>query len=394
MNYPTIPRIAIIGPSFRFLSGISYYTALLANALAKEIPTTVILFRHMLPRRLFFGRARVGDTLSSISYDPHIQVHEILDWFNPHTWIAGHRIMQNTDIIVFQWWTSSVAHMYLALVLLQRREKPLIIEFHEVVDPFEGGLLPLRIYATCTASCIRNHADAFVVHSTADRDLVSQRYKIPEENIHIIPVGLFNQYPIIEKEHARDVIRIKEKYVLLFFGLIRPYKGVSYLIDAFLGLDPHLRESMHLLIIGEAWEDQESCTRAKNSPLKEQITCINRYISDTEIPSFFSAADMLILPYLRASQSGVAHIGISYGLPVIASKVGGLSDSLGGYEGTIFVRPGVIKDLQEAIINVITGEKKRYNNPKQMQWDEIRGQWRDLFRTLTQPTDIKTHNHE
>ncbi len=379
---PSQKKVVIIGPSFRFLSGISYYTAYLANALSEGVSTSVILFRHMLPKRLFFGRTRVGERLSTVSYHEGISVHEILDWYNPITWIAGYQILRSADVIILQWWTSSVAHMYLVLILFLRRKRPVIIEYHEVIDPFEYGILPLRIYAICTGSLIRSRASAFVVHSAADRDLVSGHFGINNHVIQIIPHGLYNQYPIYGKEEAKKRIHVSEKYVLLFFGLIRPYKGVLTLINAFEQIDPTIRATIHLLIVGETWEERESVLRAQTSPAASQITCIDRYVSDNEIPAYFSAADLLILPYLRASQSGVAHIGISYGLPVIASQVGGLAESLCDYEGTTFVKPGDAEDLKNAIETVITSTMKRYPAPEAMQWDTIRMHWENLFTAV------------
>lgn len=382
MENPGKTRIAIIGPSPRFLSGISYYTMLLANALSVKELVSVLLFRNMLPKRLFPGHARVGSDLATITYHKGISVHEQLDWFNPGTWIIGYRDVLRSDVIIIEWWTSSVAHIYLALVLLLRRKRPILMEFHEVVDPFEYGILPLRIYATITGRIIRNHADFYIVHSTEDRNLVSEHYGIPQDRIHIVPVGLFNQYPRVEKTQARSSIHVKETYILLFFGLIRPYKGVSFLIDAFEKIDHVIRADMRLLIVGEAWEDQESCIRATSSPAASQITLINRYMSDEEIPFYFSSADILVLPYLRASQSGVAHIGISYGLPVIASEVGGLKDSLSMYEGTTYVRPGNPDDLKEAILSVIKNKKQRYPIPDAMQWEQVSETWREIIKTV------------
>ena len=188
-------RIAIIGPSPRFLSGISYYTMLLANALSVKEQVFVILFRNMLPKRLFPGHARVGSNLAEITYRHGISVHEQLDWFNPGTWITGYRELLISEVIIIEWWTSSVAHMYCALVLLLRRKRPILMEFHEVVDPLEYGMLPLRLYALITGRIIRSHADCYIVHSKEDRNLISEHYGIPEDRIHIVPVGLFNQYP-------------------------------------------------------------------------------------------------------------------------------------------------------------------------------------------------------
>ncbi|MEM0203517.1 MAG: hypothetical protein QXO16_05590 [Archaeoglobaceae archaeon] len=151
-------RIAIFGPSKRFLSGISYYTIRLSNALSAHAKVKAILFRKMLPKRLFPGWRRVEKDLARIEFDPSVSVHEILDWNNPLSWIKAYKLAKDCDAIVFQWWTSSVAHMYLAIEILNRKRVPIILEFHEIVDPLESSFLPIRIYSRLMGKTIRKFA--------------------------------------------------------------------------------------------------------------------------------------------------------------------------------------------------------------------------------------------
>ncbi|MCX7998004.1 MAG: hypothetical protein N3A69_03505, partial [Leptospiraceae bacterium] len=127
-------KIAIFGPSKRFLSGVSYYTIRLSNALSQDANVKVILFRKMLPKRFFPGWKRVGEVLTSIDFDSVVSVHEILDWNNPLSWINAYNLVKDREVMIFQWWTSSVAHMYFVIELLNRKRIPIILEFHEVVD--------------------------------------------------------------------------------------------------------------------------------------------------------------------------------------------------------------------------------------------------------------------
>ncbi len=364
-------KIAIIGPSPRFLSGISYYTTRLSNALSESgVEVESLLFRHMLPKRLFPGWKRVGSALSALHYASRVQVHEFLDWYNPLSWAGGYQKIRNADIIILEWWTSSVAHMYLALLVLNRGNIPVIIEFHEVVDPFEHSILPIRLYSKIMALIIRKKADRYLVHSEHDRGLIASQYRIDPAKILVVAHGLYDQYPVFPAQESREKLGIRAGKVILFFGLIRPYKGVAVLIRAFEALGPAARD-MTLVIAGETWEDQESLALINRSAVRDRILLVNRYISDEEIPLFFSAADMLVLPYLRASQSGVAHIGIAYGLPIIASRVGGLVESLGSYEGTTFVDPGMEQDLSQSILNLGGTMKITYPVPELMQWHHI-----------------------
>jgi len=363
--------VLIVGPSPRFLSGISYYTLRLSNALADHHRVISLLFRNMLPRRLFPGWRRVGTGLTSLQYSDSIRVREILDWYNPATWFRGSHEIQNADVVILEWWTSSVAHIFLALMLLNISKKPVIIEFHEVVDPLEFSVGPIRIYARVMGRLIRRMASRYIVHSEHDRRLISTHYRIPEDKIGVIPHGLYDQYPVCDQVTSKRSLMAQDCFVFLFFGLIRPYKGVIHLIHAFEMVPQEIREHSLLYIIGEAWEDHASLEAVSRSPVADRIRLLNKYASDDEIPLYFSSADALVLPYTRASQSGVAHIGISYGLPIIASQVGGLAESLSGYEGTTFVRPCDENELVHAMETVYSAGFQRYPVPVDLKWDSV-----------------------
>ena len=375
--------VAIVGPSQRFLSGISYFTLRLSNSLADHVDVQVILFRNMLPKTLFPGSKRVGVPLMESKYREDITIRESLDWYNPFTWMEAAIRTQRNDITIFQWWTSSVAHMYLAISLLNIRKRPVVIEFHEVIDPLEGMSVLLRAYSKIMGGLIRDRAACYVVHSESDRNLISQHYRIGLDKIRVIPHGIYDQYPKIDKNDAKNQLKIREKNVILFFGLLRPYKGVKYLVEAFEQLPPEYIADSRLLVVGEAWEDQESREIIANYPVKSNITLVDQYIPDKDVSLYFSAADMLVLPYTRASQSGVAHIGMSFGIPIIASRVGGLEESLGKYEGTSFVEPMQPMLLAGAITGALDS-RKTFPVPPELRWEVVAGYWRDLTGYLVQ----------
>jgi glycosyltransferase involved in cell wall biosynthesis len=374
-------NVTIVGPSVRFLSGISYYTIQLSNALSERANMQAILFRHMMPRHLFPGRKRVGDDLATVSFKQQVTVCEMLDWYNVFSWVHAARQMRGRDVVIFEWWTSSVAHMYLALQLLLHQKVPVIIEFHEIVDPLEQSILPIRVYSRIMGRIIRQFANHYVVHSEADRELVRQMYSIPSDRITIIPHGLYDQYPILEKSAARRKLGIHEENIILFFGLLRPYKGIKYLIEAFNTLPENLLRSSRLMIVGEAWEDCESLALAEASPYREKISIVNRYIGDDEIPFYFSAADVLVLPYTRASQSGVAHIAMSYGLPIIATTVGGLEEGLHSYSGAFFISPKDSAEITESLEKIIE-QKRKFPPPGELIWANIGTRWMVLLKEI------------
>jgi len=373
-------KVAIVGPSTRFLSGISYFTIRLSNALAEFAEVKAILFREMLPKILFPGWKRVGKGLTSLKFGENVEVHEILDWYNPLTWLKAVEIARKADAVILEWWTSSVAHMYLAIELLMGK-KPIIIEFHEVVDPFEHSILPIRAYSRVMGWAIREFAAHFVVHSEADREIISRIYGIKREKIAVIPHGIYDHYEKLPKEEARASLGIKEDFVILFFGLLRPYKGVKYLLRAFERLPEEIAERSRLLIVGETWEDKEAVQLAMRSERRERISVVARYVSDAEVALFFSAADVLVVPYTRASQSGVAHIGMSFGMPIIASDVGGLRESLRKYAGTRFVQPRSVPSLRDALVDVFK-HRREYEPPEDLRWESVARKWCELLTEL------------
>jgi len=378
--------ICIVGPSKRFLSGISYYTIRLANAMSENKVVSVICFRQLLPTFLFPGKSHVGKNISDLNFSPGIPVFDGMDYNNPLTWIQAYSFLksQEPDVIILQWWTSSVAHMQLILkafgVLLNRPK--IIVEFHEVVDPFEESILPIRLYSKFTGKLLRRGLAAYITHSESDKELISKRYSIASEKIHVIPHGLYDQYgKLLNTKEAKSRLFIKEEFLILSFGLIRKYKGIPYLIKAFEQLPSEIIKKSRLLIVGEIWEDKkELFDQIEASAFREKITITDEYIPDEKVNIYFSAADVVVLPYLRASQSGIAHIAMTFGKPVIVSEVGGLKESMAGYEGTFFVPPGDVKAIQRQLISR-SGEKKYYKAPDQ-KWDTIINRYIELIHSI------------
>jgi len=378
--------ICIVGPSKRFLSGISYYTIRLANAMFEKKNVSVVCFRQLLPTFLFPGKSHVGKNISDLNFSPGIPVFDGMDYNNPLTWVKAYSFLkiQKPDIIVLQWWTSSVAHMHLLFRLFASlTNKPkIIIEFHEVVDPFEDSILPIRLYSKITAKLLRKNLDAYITHSESDKRLVAERYAIDPERIHVIPLGLFDQYGgLLDEKESRGILSIKEDFIILFFGLIRKYKGIPYLIKAFEQLPSEILENSRLLIVGEVWEDRkELLDQIRTSPFHNRITLVDEYVPDEKVNAYFSAADVVVLPYLRASQSGIAHIAMSFGKPVVVSEVGGLKESMAGYEGTFFVPPGDVESIRKAVLSQF-GNKEHYEVPDQ-KWDKIINCYIELIESI------------
>lgn len=339
-------RVAVIGPGPRFLSGISYATW----RLSESLQATPVLFRHMLPRFLFPGKERVGRVEHRIRYENAL---EILDWYNPLTWMRSVSEMKRHDVVIFEWWTASVAHMYAFLALFCRT--PFFVEMHEIVDTLEDRNVFIRLYARAMRRFILGKARGIVAHSWIDREKLTGY-----ENVVVIPLGLFDYYTPI-------VVRKEGSLNVLFYGLVREYKGVKDLIE---GFKKAALPGSSLRIAGENWDRID---------LGEGILHDDRYLDDEETEEIFSWADVVVLPYLRASQSGVAHIAMHFGLPIIATEVGGLAE-LNDYPGMHFVPVHDPDAIARELQRIAAGERgKRYEAPSRLSWDHIASQWMNLF---------------
>ena len=132
-------KICIMGPSTKFFSGLSAYTICLANALSKSNNVSVALLRNSLPRFLYPGKRHVGRRDYLLDFASEIRAYDGLDWNSPLSWIGAYLLVrrQEPEVIIVQWWTSSVVHMQLFLAIANRlgTRAKLILEVHEIVDP-------------------------------------------------------------------------------------------------------------------------------------------------------------------------------------------------------------------------------------------------------------------
>jgi len=359
-------NVVVVGPGPKFLSGISYFTWKLCNTLQAQ----PILFRDMLPQFLFPGKDRVGIVETVINYDS-AREPVYIDWWNPLTWMRSVKVCRNADVVVLQWWTVSVALMY-AFILLFNSTK-VVVEVHETIDPLESSIFPVRIFSRVMRKLVWGWADHIVVHSKDDLSLISDTYK----KVSLIPHGVYDQYGRQETLKVLDHV-----FEVLFYGIVREYKGVKYLIEGFQkAAIPH----SVLYICGEHWDKIED-------PHDDNITMIRGYLDDWWTEFMFSYASVVVLPYLRASSSGVAHIAMHYGLPIIATNVGGLAD-LEDYEGMFYVPPRDSDAIAETLKFVhYNYRNKTFPVPERLQWKgSIKDKWEILFwRLLNEDVTVST----
>ncbi|GAA0465160.1 sugar transferase [Actinoplanes capillaceus] len=352
-------RILVVGSGWRFLSGISYYTCRLSNALAERYEVGTILMRRLLPARLYPGRERVGHSLADLRYSEDVRVFDGIDWYAVPSLFRACAFLRRfrPDVLVLQWWTGTVLHSYLALTLAARALGiRVIVEFHEVQDTGEARH---RWAARYVRRCIRpmlNRTDGVVVHSRYDEAALDEAYRLDGVPCEVALHGPFDHHapdrPV--REPGDDVCR------LLFFGTIRPYKGLEDLIEAFASLGPRY----HLTVVGETWEGwTRPGEMIATSPVRDRISFVNRYVADAEVDEYFANADVVVLPYRRSSASGPLHIAMSHGLPVVVTAVGGLVEAAEAYSGAVLVPAADPDELRQAIVRATGLAGRRHTDP-------------------------------
>ncbi len=229
-------------------------------------------------------------------------------------------------------------HSYVLLALAARLQGArIIIEIHEIQDTGEAKLAPVRFYVQRFGRWLMRMADAYIVHSEFDREALGKSFDIGQRPVRVVRHGPFSHYAVAESTRLREAP--EDMCNILFFGTIRPYKGLEDLVQAFellAGED----ENCWLTVVGETWEDwTQPIEMIEASKYRDRITLVNHYVSDAEVSRWFAGADIVSLPYRRSSASGPLHLTMDAGLPVVVTDVGGLTEAVHGYDGAVLV-PG------------------------------------------------------
>ena len=363
-------RVVIIGSGWRFASGISHYTYLLSSALANEYNVGALLMRRLVPRRLYPGRSRVGAPVASaVVYPSNVQVYDGVDWYWGPSLTRALRYLdrQRPTVLIFQWWTGAVLHTYLRLAKYAARNgAKIILEWHEGQDVGEAAMPGTRRYVQTLMPRMLSLVDAHVVHSTFDEQAIPAAYPLGDATVRVIPHGPYHH--IVTPEAARTDVQEDSPFRLLYFGVVRPFKGVEDLVAAFSSLDRDQASQFRLSVVGETWEGWTAPNEAiARSPHADLIERVDRYVSDEELAAYVARADAIVLPYHRSSMSGPLHIALNAGLPTVVTAVGGLVEAVRDYAGAVLVPPQDPAALRDALLKLPSRRGERYENPHSWQ---------------------------
>lgn len=316
-------RIAMLGAFPPQSQGVQDYCREIAVALADTCQFHGLGFRKMYPRFLFPGVKEEMDPTKQCPERTGLSVEHRLTWYNPFGWMrAG--LTTPADVFHVQWWSLPLWPVTYVLTRLMRlRRIPVVATLHNVL-PHEAG----AAYIRATRSICRL-ADAVIVHSEENRRQLLSHYGMAPERAHVVPLGAYmaGTEPVPAAEARARLGLPPTGRLILQFGVIRDYKGIDILIRALAALGPDF-EDVRLIIAGKPWT---SCAPYQQLiaelGLTDRVHLFPDYIPEREIPLYFGAADLTVLPYRHFdAQSGVCAVAMPYRKPVIVSDVGGLPD--------------------------------------------------------------------
>ena len=344
-------RYALISVAPPFRGGISLQTALLFNQLSKEHEIVCYNYSRQYPNILFPGKTQYETGKVSVN----IPSHRTIDSVNPISWYktAKEICQYKADVAVFRFWNPFFAP---ALGKIARRVKRLessikCISICDNIFPHES-----RFFDSSLIRYFLSVMDSHIIMANSVEQDLKELIVAPKYKCLFHPVQDASGDPI-EKMDARKKLKISQKHVILYFGYVRKYKGLDVLIQATRKLKDKLNDFL-VLAVGESYEGSEKYEKLiRENGVKDHFKWINEYVPDEKVNLYFSASDVVALPYHSATQSGVVPMAYRFDRPVIVTKVGGLEETVEEGVSGFLIDPGSYNQLADCLfMNLKSGQ--------------------------------------
>ena len=348
-------KIAILSCFYPYRGGIAQFNANLFEELGREHDVRAFNFRRQYPDLLFPGKTQY---VSPEDEAVPIEAPALLDTADPFSWGRTAREIRRwaPDLLIVRYWMSWFAP---SLGYVARHMAPgcKVIGILDNVIPHERHWFD----APLTRRFLRGLDGAVTLCGEVSRDLLALRGDIPHT---VLPHPIYTHFgPRLPREEAERLLGLPAgRRTLLFFGLIREYKGLDILLRAFDLLD----ERYQLVIAGEPYGSFDKYRRL--------IDWVKR---------FFSAADLTVLPYRSATQSGISSVSNHFGVPMVVTDVGGLEETVGRRGTGIVCKEGTPACIAEAIGRYFDDAGLRSRLEKGIQAEKERLSWSHFAHDLT-----------
>lgn len=369
-------KITIIGSAYPLRGGgISTFNELLATKLQEAgHEVKIITFSLQYPNFLFPGKTQYADEPRA----EHLNIQVSLNSINPFSWFkVGRQVKREApDVVIFRYWIPFIAPC-LGTVgrIIRRNKKTKVVSIADNIIPHEKSF-----YDKVLTQYFVNSCDGFVTMSQS----VLQDLKTFDS----VKPALYNPHPMYEnfgpalsKADAKKKLGLEPdgKY-LLFFGFIRQYKGLDVLLRAF--ADERIQDAGIKLIIAGEYYDKPDAYQAiiEENNLGSAVVQANDFIPDSEVSTYFSAADMVVQTYKTATQSGVTQIAYFYHKPMLVTNVGGLAE-LVPHNKVGYVTSIDTKEIADAILDFYS-ENREVEFTKNIEQERKRFTWDSMIQKL------------
>ncbi|TGL61458.1 glycosyltransferase family 4 protein [Leptospira sarikeiensis] len=352
-------KIALLGPITPYRGGIAQYNTFLRRSLAQVSDLHTISFKRQYPKFLYPGESDI-DPFSNVK---ELHVNYMLDALNPFSLlkVAKYIIKNEIDTVILTWWTLFWAPGFALIAYLARRKKiPVVFICHNLTDHGAKGLKK-RI-----TEFLLSTANGFIVHSSEHAAILKSKF--PSKPVLKIYIPSYDEFTA-----PKGTLKKRGRLELLFFGFIRPYKGLDILFNALSQLnDPEI----FLTVVGETWESKETLYESVKDLNLKNIELYLSYTKEEQLAEFFERSDAIVLPYRSASGSAVAAVAYRYDCPIIATRVGGLVDIVRDGETGFLVEPGSSESLAETLKAVSRKKLAALKGPirefkKELTWEHV-----------------------
>jgi glycosyltransferase involved in cell wall biosynthesis len=316
-------KIALIGPAFPYRGGIAHHTNMLYTYLRKHgHEVDLITFTRQYPKLLYPGefQEELGD---GGGFAESIPSQRLIDSINPLNWIKVGRMLKRRgyDLYAFKFWLPFFGPAFGTIARLAHRKggKDVLIICENLI-PHEKRPGDLAFTKYFFRYCSMAVAQSTVVKKDLERLFPS----IPHA---MLPHPTYENFgALLPKEATRAKLGITAPKVILFFGFVRKYKGLDRLLAAMPEIVRRIPD-LHLLVVGEFFDDAAPyLQQIREGGVESHVTIHDTYVPNDQVAEWFSAADMLVLPYHSATNSGIAQIAYNFATPVIVTDVGSLSE--------------------------------------------------------------------
>lgn len=367
--------IVIVGPAYPLRGGLATYNQLLATKLQEQGHSVrIVTFSLQYPNILFPGKTQYSTDLKP----ENIEIEVSLNSVNPLNWLSlGNTLRkEKPDLVIFRYWMPFMGPSLGTLGRIIRKNK------HTKVVTIADNIIPheKRFFDTPFTKYFVNSCDGFVTMSESVLEDLKQFDST--KPVAYNPHPMYESFgPQLDKADARKKLGLAEngKY-LLFFGFIRKYKGLDILLRAF--ADERIQEAgIKLIIAGEYYDKPEEYQAIiEEHGLEKALVQANDFIPDSEVSTYFSAADMVVQTYKTATQSGVTQIAYYYHNPMLVTDVGGLAE-LVPHNKVGYVTSTDIKEIADAILDFYEN-KREAEFVENIKTERLRFTWESMIAKL------------